>query len=186
MNFTWISYEMKSNLFIWNSWEVYMKIMWSSNELVMNFIWNVIKSIRMNLHRRTNEVNMLYPCNANEAGMRHINSSQQIHMKYHIILNDLNFMWALCELHKDYMTSAQEVPMYYTWIWFLASLLCTSYEWASRSIVVYPSRHTTIICEWCIIMEPLWTLSCGNAASEFARRICWKHDSESPITNGIT
>ena len=136
---------MKSNLFMWNSWEVHMNFVWSSSELLLNFIWNEIKSIHMNLpavgmkfiwtsYRMTNEVIMLYPCNTNGVDMRLINSSHEIHMKFIWISNDLNFMWT--SFHKNYRTSTQEVPLYYTWIWFLASLLCTSYEWASRSIVV--------------------------------------------------
>ena len=53
---------------------------------------------------------------------------------------EFRMIWTPSELHKNYMTSAQEVPLNYTWIWFLVSLLCTSYEWASRSVVVkwYP------------------------------------------------
>ena len=86
-------------------------------------------------YRRTNEVNMLCPCNTNEVDMRLINSSHEIHLKFIWISNDLNFTWTICELHKNYMTSTQEVPLYYTRIWFLASLLCTSYEWVCRSIV---------------------------------------------------
>ena len=62
-------------------------------------------------------------------------------MKYIWISNDLNFTKSLCELNKNHMTSTQEVPMYHTWIWFLASLLCTSYEWASRSVVALQWRH---------------------------------------------
>ena len=142
MNFLWISYEMKLNLFIWNSREVHMNFVWSSNKLLMNFIWNEIKFIHMNLYavrmkfkwtsyRRTSEVNMLYPCNTNEVDMRFTNSSHEIHMKFIWISNDLNFMLTSCELHKNYMTSS----LHYTWIWLLASLLCTSYEWASGSIV---------------------------------------------------
>ena len=115
----------------------------------MNFIWNEIKFIHINLHtvsikfictsyQRTNEVNMLYPCDINEVDMRLINSSHEIYMKFIWMSNDLNFMWTSCELHKNYMTSAQGVPFYYACVWFLASLLCTSYEWASRSIVHAP------------------------------------------------
>ena len=106
------SYEMKSNLFIWNSWEIHMNFVWSSNILLMNFIWNEIKFIHMNLHavrimfiwisyRRTNEANMLCPCNTNEVDMRLINSSPEIHMKFIWNSNDLNFMWTSCELHKS-------------------------------------------------------------------------------------
>ena len=133
---------MKSTLFIRNSREVHMNFVWSSNERLMNFMWSEIKLIHMNLHAvrmkfiwtsygRTNEVNMLYPCNTNEIDMSHTNSSHKIHMKFKWILNDLNFMWTSLELQ----TSAQEVPLYYTWICFLTSLLCTSYEWASGSII---------------------------------------------------
>ena len=143
MNFLWISYEMKLNLFIWNSREVHMNFVWSSNKLLMNFIWNEIKFIHMNLYavrmkfkwtsyRRTSDVNMLYPCNTNEVDMRFINSSHEIHMKFIWISNDLNFMLTSCELHKNYMTSS----LHYTWIWLLASLLCTSYEWASESALI--------------------------------------------------
>ena len=113
------------------------------NKLLMNFIWNEIKFIHMNWHvirmkfirtsyRISNEVDKLYPCNTNEVDMRII----RVRMKYIWISNDFNFMWTSCELNKNYMTSAQEVHMYYTWIWSLAFLLCTSYEWASRSIVL--------------------------------------------------
>ena len=112
----------------------------------MNFFWTEIEFIQMNIHAvrmkfiwnshgRTNEVDMLYPCNTNEVDMRLINSSHGIHMKFIWSSNDLNFIWTSCELHKNYMTNTQEIPSHYTWIWFLASLLCTSYEWASRSIV---------------------------------------------------
>ena len=114
MNFSWISYEMKSYIFIW----MYMQFVWSSYELHIEGL-----------------MKLLYPCNTNEVDTRLINSSHEVHIKLMWILNDLNFIWTSCELHKNYMTSAQEVPLYYTWIWFLASLLCTSYEWASRSIV---------------------------------------------------
>ena len=91
-----------------------------------------------------NEVNVVYTCNTNEVDMRLINSSHEIHMKFIWISNDLNFMWNPCELHKIYMKSTQEVPLYYTWIWFLASLLCTSYEWASRSIVNMPNTYADV------------------------------------------
>ena len=104
MNFSKILYEMKSNLFIWNSQEVHINVVWNSNELLLNFIWNEIKFIHMNLHavrmkfiwtsyRRTNEVSMLYPCNSNEDDIRLMNSSLEIHMKFICISNDLNFMW---------------------------------------------------------------------------------------------
>ena len=158
-SFIWSSYELLTN-FIWNeikfihSREVHMNLVWSSNELLMNFIWNEIKLIHMNLHavrmkfiwtsyRRTNEVNVLYPCNTNEVDMRLINSSHEIHMEFIWISNDLNFIWTSCELHKNYMTSAKEVRLYYIWIWFLASLLCTSYECASRSIVLFICKFWT-------------------------------------------
>ena len=153
---------MKSNLFIWSSPEVHMNFVWSLNELLMNFQWNEIKFIHINLHavrmkfiwtsyRRINEVDMLYPCNINEADMRLINSSHEIHMEFIWISNDLNFMWTSCE-HKNYMTSTQEDPLYYIWIWFLAPLLCTSYEWASRSIVVL--LYTLGMCVMMIILTP--------------------------------
>ena len=149
MNFSWISYEIKSNLFIWNSRQVNIGFVWSSNELLMNFISNEIKFSHMNSYavrmkfiwtsyRRTNEVDMLYPCNTNEVHMRLINISHEIHMIW--------TSYTSCELHKNYMTSTQEVSLYYTWIWFLASLLCTSYEWASRPIVdsrLTPSQWVT-------------------------------------------
>ena len=104
----------------------------------MNFIWHEIKFIHMNLYvvrmkfiwtsyRIANEVNMLYICNTNEVGMRLINSSHEIH--------EFRMIWTSCELHKNHMTRAQEVPMYYTWILYLAFLLCNPYKWASRSIV---------------------------------------------------
>ena len=130
-----------------------MNFVWSSNELLINLIWNEIKFIHINLravrmkfiwtsYRRTNEVDMLYPCNTNEVDMRLISNSHEIQMKFIWISNDFYFMWTSCELHKNYMTSAQEVLFYYTWIWFLASLLCTSCEWASRSIVGWrPSKE---------------------------------------------
>ena len=105
----------------------------------MQFVWSPYE-----LHiEGLNEVNMVYTCNTNEVDMRLINSSHEIHMKFIWISNDLNFMWNPCELHKIYMKSTQEVPLYYTWIWFLASLLCTSYEWASRSIVNMPTLMPT-------------------------------------------
>ena len=120
MNFSRISYEMKSNSFICNSREVHklhMEFKWTSYEF--HFICNEIKVIHMNLHavrmkliwssyRKTNEVNMLYPCNANEVYMRLINSSHEIHMKFIWILNDLNFMWTSCEIHKNYMKNTHE------------------------------------------------------------------------------
>ena len=162
MKFLRISYEMKSTLFIWNSREVHMNFVWCSNELLMNFIWNEIKFIHMNLHAvrmkfiwpsylRTNEVNIVYPCYTKEVDMSHINSSHEIHMKFIWISNDLNFMWTSCELHKNYITTAQEVPFYYTWIWFLASLLCTSYEWASRSIVQMCTVCTSLFNKWVVL-----------------------------------
>ena len=104
----------------------------------VKFIWTS--------YRRANEVNMLYPCNTNDVDIRLINSSPGIHMKFIWISNDLNFMWTSCEPQKNYMTSTQEIPLYYTWIWLLAYLLCTSYEWASRSIVSSTMRIAVVSC----------------------------------------
>ena len=122
MKFIWTSREfhMKWNrIYSYEIHEKFINFIWSSNELLMNFIWNEIKVIHMNLHavrmkliwssyRKTNEVNMLYPCNANEVDMRLINSSHEIHMKFIWILNDLNFMWTSCEIHKNYMKNTHE------------------------------------------------------------------------------
>ena len=189
---------MKSNLFIRNSWEDHMNFIWSSNELLMNFIWNKIKFDHISLHvvrgnfiwtpyRRTNKVYMLYPCNTSD--MRFINSSHEIHMELIWILNDFNFMWTSCELHKNYMTSTQEAPMYYTWIWSLVSLLCTSYEWASKSIVqslpIVRAQPTTL---WAISSRVIWCtqqyalctecdpiVGCIHSSSDNGDVIRWKH-----------
>ena len=76
----------------------------------MKFIHMILHAVRMKYiwtsYQRTNEVNMLYPCHTND--MRFINSSHKIHLKFIWISNDLNFTWIICELHKNYMTSAQE------------------------------------------------------------------------------
>ena len=138
MKFMWLSYEFHMK---WNrihSYEIRMGFKWTSDEFHMK--WNQIYSYEFTCisyeqfiwtsYGRTNEVNMLYPCNTNEVDLRLINSC----MKY--IWSSFEFR--MIELHKNYMTSAREVPLYYTWIWFLASLPCTSYEWASRSIVRFP------------------------------------------------
>ena len=112
MNFAWISYEMKSNLFIW----IYMQFRWSSYELHIEGLMKLI-------------------CYTHVILMKLTWGSLTVRMKY--IWNSYEFRMILtsCEFHMNYMTTTQEVPIYYTWIWFLASLLCTSYEWASRSIV---------------------------------------------------
>ena len=72
------------------------------------------------------------PSNTNEVDMR----LKTVRMKYIWSSYEFRMIWTSYELHKNYMTSTQEVPLYYTRIWFLASLLCTSFEWASRSIIV--------------------------------------------------
>ena len=119
-----------------------------------------LHAVRMKFisYRKTSKVNMLYPCDTNEVDMRVINSSHKIHMKFIWISNDLNFTWTSCEFHKNYRRSTKEVPLHYTWLWLLASLPCTSYEWASRSIVQWqqvpigsgnglaPSRRQAITC----------------------------------------
>ena len=155
-NFTWNLFELNKNLML-----LLLSFIWSSYELLANFKWNKIEFIHMKFTRSSYELRMEFrwtshefhmkwkkiysyefTCsNTNEVDMRLINSSHEIHIKFIWISNDLNFVWTSCELHKNYMTSAQEVSMYYTWIWFLTSLLCTSYEWASRSIVVSIYRH---------------------------------------------
>ena len=124
MNFTRSSYERRMG-FKWTSLEFHMK-------------WNQICSYEFtcSLYRRTNGVNMLYPYNTNEVDMRLINISHEIHRKFIWISNYLKFMWTSCELHKNYLTSTQEFILFYKWIWFLASLLCTS--WASMSIERWP------------------------------------------------
>ena len=147
MKFMWTSYEFHM---IWNSiysYEIHEKFRLTSYVVRINCSWisyeiNQIYSyeftcssyeIHMNLYRRTKEFNMFYPYNTNEVDLRLINSTHEIQMKSY----EFRMIWTSCELHKNYMTSAQEVPLHYTWIWFLASLLCTSHGWASRSNVLF-------------------------------------------------
>ena len=142
MNFSWTSYEMKSNLFIWNSWEVHMNFIWSSNELLMNFIWNEMKFIKMNLQQFVWSSYELYIEELMKLifyihviQMKLTWGSYTVCMKYIWKAYEFRKIWTSRQLPKNCMTSTQEVPMYYTWIWSRATLLCTSYEWTSRSIV---------------------------------------------------
>ena len=122
LNLLWISYEMKSNLFIWNPREVHMKFIRSSNKLLMNFIWNEIKLIHMNLHavrmkfiyRTTNEVNMLYPYNANEVDMRPINSSHEIHMNFEWFELHMNFIWITWQVRKKSLCTTYEYNLWHS------------------------------------------------------------------------
>ena len=79
-------------------------------------------------------------------------------------------IWTSCELHKNYTTSTQEVPMYYTWIWSLTSLLCTSYEWAARSIVVSP-------CSWSV----KHTCSVSHEICQYSLQ--WRHNERNDVSN---
>ena len=114
INFLWIPYEMKSNLAIW----IYMQFVWSSCELDIEGL-------------------MKFICYTHVILMKLTWGSKTVRMKYIWGSYEFRMIWTSCELHKNYMTSAQEVTWYYTWIWVLASLLCTSYEWASRSIIEF-------------------------------------------------
>ena len=111
-----------------------------SNELLMNFIWNYIKFIHMNLYvvrmkfiwtsyRRTNEINMLYPCNNNEVDMRLISSSHEIHMKLLWISDNLNFMWTSWELHGEYTRSSYELHMN-----IVSDILAMYFIWMSLQV----------------------------------------------------
>ena len=68
---------------------------------------------------------MLYPSNTKKV--------ETVRMKYIWNSNEFRMIWTLCELYKNYVTSTQELHMNLV---SLASLLCTSYEWAFRSIVL--------------------------------------------------
>ena len=112
MNYIWNEIEFIHMKFTISSFELRMEFKWT----LMNFIWNETKLIHKNLdavsmkfmwtsYRRTNEVNMVYPCNTNEVDIRLINSSREIHVKFIWISNDLNFMWTSWELHDRYTRS---------------------------------------------------------------------------------
>ena len=86
-----------------------MKFTKSSYELRMEYKWTSHE-----FHMKWNQIySHEFTCSSHE---NHIN----------FISNDLNFMWITWQVHKKFL-----------WIWLLASLLCTSFEWASMSIVVY-------------------------------------------------
>ena len=98
------------------------------NAVRMKFIWTS--------YQRTNEVNthVIQTC-WHEA---HKQFAWKTWNSY-----ESRMIWTSSELHKNCMTSTPEVPTYYTWMWSLTSLLCTSYEWATRSIVEFSGEFPT-------------------------------------------
>ena len=100
MNFTWNEIKFIHINLIRSSYEIHRESKWTSHEFDMksNQIYHMnLHAVRMKFiwtsYRRTNEVDILYPCNTNEVDMRLINSSHEMHMKFIWISNDLYFMW---------------------------------------------------------------------------------------------
>ena len=104
----------------WNqiySYEMDKKLIWTSHGVHMNFSW-------ISYETKSNLITWIY--------MQFVLT---VRMKYTWNSHEFRMIWTSSELHKYCMTSTIEVPMYYIWMWSLTSLLITSYEWASRSIV---------------------------------------------------
>ena len=145
-----------------------MNFVLSSYGLLMNVIWNEIKFVEMNLHavrmkfiwtsyRRTNGVDMLYPCNTNEVDTRLINNSHEIHMKFIWI----SMIWTSCEphvnliritwqVHKKFLVHVLHMnmvsdilAMYFIWMSFQVHRIITTQWWSNHGQDVANMKNDT-------------------------------------------
>ena len=121
-NLLWISYRIKSNLFIW----IYMQFVLSSYELHIEELMKLICY-----------THVIQTC-WHDAHKQFAWNTYEIHMNFEWFELRVNFIKITWQVHKKFLCTTHENGHWHS---------CTSYEWASRSIVEGTRLFRLILCQ---------------------------------------